>query len=255
MLIENVKLAFLALVANKLRTVLTMLGILIGIAAVITIMIVGDAMNNSVMGSMGEMGANNIEFYLEPKSSGDQEDNSANIREMKAGDYFSQEMLEKVLQKFGSSLQGISLKKGMGSLKYTSGKKYANISLTGENRTAVLQRKLTLLDGRSFNASDYAKGGRVAMVSDRFVENIYAGDNSKALGSTLEVSIGSRYYSYIIIGVYEYTESAGSFSSGTSQWIHSATVFDRGNRSLSVGRYDWHPFWSDLGKGDNEAVK
>ena len=45
---ENILLALAGLKANKMRSFLTMLGIIIGIASVIAIMTVGDAVNNSV---------------------------------------------------------------------------------------------------------------------------------------------------------------------------------------------------------------
>ena len=57
---EKILLALAGLKANKMRSFLTMLGIIIGIASVIAIMTVGDAVNNSVTSSMGDIGANNI---------------------------------------------------------------------------------------------------------------------------------------------------------------------------------------------------
>ena len=50
---ENILLALAGLKANKMRSFLTMLGIIIGIASVIAIMTVGDAVNNSVTSSYG----------------------------------------------------------------------------------------------------------------------------------------------------------------------------------------------------------
>ena len=60
MLIENSKLALASLAANKMRAFLTMLGIIIGIAAVIAIMTVGNSLQQSVKASMASMGVNNI---------------------------------------------------------------------------------------------------------------------------------------------------------------------------------------------------
>ena len=56
MLMENIRLALTGLRANKMRAFLTMLGIIIGIAAVITIMTLGESLTNSFTTSMQNMG-------------------------------------------------------------------------------------------------------------------------------------------------------------------------------------------------------
>ena len=77
MLIENIKLSITGLLANKIRSFLTMLGIIIGIASVIAIMVISDAMIQTTMSSIGDMGANRIEVYIMQKSNDD-----ANAREI-----------------------------------------------------------------------------------------------------------------------------------------------------------------------------
>ncbi len=66
---ENILLAFHSLRANKMRSLLTMLGIIIGIASVIAIMTLGDSISSSVTDSMASMGANNITMGVRHKSS------------------------------------------------------------------------------------------------------------------------------------------------------------------------------------------
>ena len=61
---ENLRLALTSLYTNKTRTLLTMLGIIIGIASVIAIMTVGDSLTLSISDQMKTMGANNIEVIL-----------------------------------------------------------------------------------------------------------------------------------------------------------------------------------------------
>ena len=62
------KIALRALANNKLRAFLTMLGIIIGIAAVIAIETVGNSMTGSVTDSMAGMGASNISVSVVQKS-------------------------------------------------------------------------------------------------------------------------------------------------------------------------------------------
>ncbi len=71
MLWENIKLAFTSLLANKMRALLTMLGIIIGIASVIAIMTVGDSLINYISEEMNSMGANNIMVSIQPRTDDD----------------------------------------------------------------------------------------------------------------------------------------------------------------------------------------
>ena len=68
LILENILLALSGLRANKMRSLLTMLGIIIGIASVIAIMTLGDSISSSVTDSMSSMGANNVTVGLQQKS-------------------------------------------------------------------------------------------------------------------------------------------------------------------------------------------
>ena len=65
---ESVRIAVNALFANKLRSLLTMLGIIIGIASVIAIMTVGNSITTIVNSTMQDLGANNLEMGINQKS-------------------------------------------------------------------------------------------------------------------------------------------------------------------------------------------
>ena len=89
---DNLNIALTELRANRLRTLLTMLGIVIGIASVIAIMTVGNSMNKAVSASMNEMGAGNMSFYVTQKERG----SDVPVREMKARDMADEDMLNDI---------------------------------------------------------------------------------------------------------------------------------------------------------------
>ena len=64
---ENIRMALASLKANKSRALLTMLGIIIGIAAVIAIMTVGNSVTNTVSSSMQSMGVNNVNIMVQSR--------------------------------------------------------------------------------------------------------------------------------------------------------------------------------------------
>ena len=65
-LFENISLAIAGLVSNKMRALLTMLGIIIGIGSVIAITSVGEAMTGMVSSSMESMGVSNVAIKSRP---------------------------------------------------------------------------------------------------------------------------------------------------------------------------------------------
>ena len=224
MFLENVRLALTALKSNKIRTFLTMLGIIIGLAAVIAIMSVGSAMNNKIKNEVGEMGANNISVYLTQKADENGEYDEK-VRDMKEKDYFTNDMMIALEKNFSKDVSGIVLSLEIGGTKITNKKKYANINLYGLNVTAMNQKKLKMVAGRNLGKVDYSSGSNVIIVSDKYVKNLYDGNNEAALGKTVEFEVDGNYYSFTIVGVYEYTESSGGFSAGVSEKDISTGAF------------------------------
>ncbi len=60
---EALVMAWRAMAANKMRTLLTMLGIIIGIASVVSIVVVGDAAKQMVLADIRAIGTNTIDVY------------------------------------------------------------------------------------------------------------------------------------------------------------------------------------------------
>ena len=218
MLVENIKLCVTGLMANKIRTFLTMLGIIIGIAAMIAIMTVSDAMNRSVISSMGSMGADKIEVFLMQKGF-----DGTGSREMKNSDYFTDTMLDGLLERFGSKIKGIALSKEIGSSRIENGKKYAMVSVKGINPVALKSENLSMLSGRTLTQKDEDAASKIALVSDRYVEKILGTEPGAVPGKEIEILIDNKYYTYTIVGVYQYIDRG--MSAGFNQDDISTDVY------------------------------
>ena len=103
MLVENIRMAVTSLLANKSRALLTMLGIIIGIASVIAIMTVGNSLTVSVSTSMQSLGANNITVNITKRDSETVEKENGIIfgelersKTMSESDYITDEMIQNV---------------------------------------------------------------------------------------------------------------------------------------------------------------
>lgn len=219
---ENILLALNGLRANKMRSLLTMLGIIIGIASVIAIMTLGDSISSSVTESMSSMGANNVTIGVSQKSTTEETTASGmtfsmgpRFTQMSEDDYISEEMLDDLQERYTDSIQGFSLEESVGNGTAQSGNSTAYISAIGVNADNLENADLTLLAGRTLTSQDQDEAKKVILVSDLLVEKLFNGDNLSAVGQKLDVLFNNRYYSYTIVGVYEYEES--TFSSSSSE--------------------------------------
>ena len=221
---ENILLALNGLRANKMRSLLTMLGIIIGIASVIAIMTLGDSISSSVTDSMASMGANNITVGVSQKSTSQETTSSGmtfsmgpRFTKMTEDDYISDEMLDSLEKRYGDSIQGFSLTESVGSGTAQLGSLYAYVNATGVNEANLENTDLTLLAGRTLTERDQIEAKKVCLVSDYLVNNLFNGNNMAAVGQTVDVLFNSRYYTYTIVGVYKYEESDMGFSSSSEE--------------------------------------
>lgn len=223
LIFENIGLALTGLKANKMRAALTMLGIIIGIGSVIAIMTVGNSLNMSITTSMQEMGAHNLTVGLKTKSQSEEVNEKGMHfgagfgRSMKEEDYLTDEMITAYREAYPENVQYVSLTTAVGSGTAQDGSLYANVNITGVNDGYLKANELDILSGRSLTEMDQQQGKKVAIVSDKLVDNMFASDLDSAIGQTVDVNINGRYYTYTIVGVYAYEESAMSFSSDSEE--------------------------------------
>lgn len=223
LIFENIKMAFGSLLANKMRALLTMLGIIIGIGSVIAIMTVSSSLTTSISTSFQEMGANNITVGIKQTS----EESEVRSNGMKFGtsnktvttdedDLITDEMIDELKTTYASEIDDISITESVGSGTVEAGSNYANISITGINTGFFSANDVTLLAGRNIKQEDIDGNKKVIMVSDKVVENMFDGDNDSALWNKISVDIDGIYYDYYIVGVYEYEEE-GTISTDTDE--------------------------------------
>ena len=220
MFLENVRLAFSSLLANKMRALLTMLGIIIGIASVIAIMTVGNSLTEQVTDSMSSLGANNINVYLQPKEAETEITEEGYVFETPTdgqvsvldSDLITTEMIKNLCDTYPDDIYAISATDSVGQGQILDGRKYANVSLTGASTGEFIASNIKLEDGRFFSETEMDKGLLVGICSDKTVNNMFGGDIKKALESTVNVYVGDKFYQVAIVGVYKYERNNAMFS-------------------------------------------
>lgn len=220
---ENSKLAIKALFNNKMRSLLTMLGIIIGIGSVIAIMTVSSSLTTSITDTFADMGANNVTVGVQ-KQSEEEETRQNGLKfgvsqrsvTMDEDDRITNAMLQAVKEEYAEEVNSISLEETVGSGTVQQAEASANIRLTGINKDYFNANALTLLAGRYLTEKDVSGNKRVIMVSNKVVENVFDGDIQSALAQSIQVVINNKFYRFYIAGVYQYEEDSASFSSEDS---------------------------------------
>lgn len=215
---ENILVALAGLKANIMRSLLTMLGIIIGIASVIAIMTVGNSITLIVNTTMQDLGANNLEMGVMQKTADSVTTDSGTsygagyVREMTDKDMITQEMLDAFCQEYPDDVKYVLKSENVGDKGVVSkGSKNANVRIVGYNKDQFEFKDNKLITGRQFLNQDFENAKKVCLVTDKLVERIYGGDNEAALGQEIEVNVGGTYHTYYIVGVYEYVQEQFSF--------------------------------------------
>ncbi|RJR21950.1 MAG: FtsX-like permease family protein [Desulfobacteraceae bacterium] len=214
-LIENIALALAALKANKMRAMLTMIGIIIGIASVIAIVSIGNSLTATVTTTMESMGANAIMVSIRERGSnefggGPGSGGSGRLGESVAtpeeSDLLSDEDLETFTARFSDRIDTISLSHGVGSAKVQEGRLYANVSVTGVNDGYAKANNIQLIAGRFITQQDIKAVRKAAVVSDKLINNMFTA-GTDPLGQEVKI-YSDRIETYTIVGVYKYEASA-----------------------------------------------
>ena len=206
LLFENISLALSGLWANKMRALLTMLGIIIGIGSVIGIMTVGSSMQNSVTSSMQSMGANNITVSLTQKSDSDAAQGDW-VRMFRPDSYsdedlFTDAMLEDFRAAYGDDLYALALSETLGQYTIKNAAGSVKVNATGVNNDYQQANDVQITRGRFFTEEDQEKGRQVAVVSDVLCQKLFPGQ--EPIGQSFQVTVGSKVRTFYVVGVYTY---------------------------------------------------
>ena len=203
--------------SNKMRSLLTMLGIIIGIAAVIAIVTVGNSMTGTVTDSMSGMGVSNITLSLTQKNSDSMTGTAQGVTLLHfmdskpdADDLITDQMLDDFTAAFPEEVDHVELTQDVGTAtidKYGDPNTTIRADVSGTNAATLLakEKDTPILAGRWLDDEKDA-GRQVAVVSEKFVEQAIGCSNTEAVGRPFTLTINGFLYTFYINGVYEYTE-------------------------------------------------
>lgn len=244
MILENILLALHSFRANKMRALLTMLGIIIGIASVIGIVTIGDALTTSVSAELSSFGTNVISANVREKSTmsrgvgfvvggpggGGGMGGGVTIRSggprtaPQSGDLISNEMIENLKAAYPDRITGVAVTASGGSGKVQEKNDYANVQVTGTNADYEQAGRITIEQGRYITAEDVKDVRSVCVVSDKLVANMFPGGEDP-VGQTLKLFKTNSIELYTIVGVYKYETMNFGGADNSSDYDVSTTFY------------------------------
>ena len=208
--LEALRMAVRSMVAHKLRTFLTMLGIIIGIASVVSVVALGQGSQQMVLENIASIGTNTINIY---PGSGFGGRDQARIRTLVPSDadaIASQSYADSVTPRVSTNQ----------SILFNSVAVNAQVSGVGVDYFRV--NGSTLSDGASFDATSVDQRGQVAVIDTNAQTAIFThGENP--IGQVIVVgNVPVR-----VVGVVAVTSTFGPGSSNPSIYLPYTTVMDR----------------------------
>lgn len=195
------KIALRALSNNKMRAFLTMLGIIIGVASVITMIAIGQGSKKSIQEQISEMGSNIIMIHPGGDRRGGVRLDASEMQTLKLEDY--QALREECIY-----LSGISPNVSASGQLISGNNNYPS-SISGVGMDYLSIRQLNIEDGEMFTAADIQSSAKVCIIGKTIVDNLFP-NGKEPIGQVIRFN----QVPFRVIGV---LESKGYNSMGQDQ--------------------------------------
>ena len=193
LIFDLLKMALRSLIANKLRTFLTALGIIIGVASVISMISIGEGARQETLSTISKFGTNLISVRPGEKKS----------RHVRSGTVETLTLEDaRAIEQNISGITGVAAQVYQGAqLKYGNRNGSSTVRGTGKDYARLANYEMD--KGRFFNQQEVNSSRRVVVLGATVVKNLF--ENTDPVGKTLKVG-GDNY---LVIGT---TVSKGALS-------------------------------------------
>ena len=196
---ESFLMAWASLIANKLRSLLTMLGIIIGVAAVIALVSIGNGVKQDIEDSISSLGSNLLVVLTGAPRTPGARSSQGSMKSLKISDYEAIAKLEGV--KAASPMTN-------GSYVVIYQNKNWTTSVAGVNSNFQDVNNWTMTSGRFFSDKNVQNRERVAVVGETVVKNLFTDEDP--VGKEIRV----KNIPFRVIGV---LKSKGNGTMGNDQ--------------------------------------
>ncbi|GLB50472.1 ABC transporter permease [Neptunitalea lumnitzerae] len=168
-ILNLLKTAWKAILLNKVRTLLTMLGIIIGVASVIAMLAIGEGSKQSIRTQISSMGSNMINIRPGADMRGGVRLDASEMQSLKLEDY-------NALKTEASLITNVSPQvSGSGQVIY--GANNWPTSIYGVSPSYIEIKKLDIVNGSMFTQSEVNSFAKVAVIGQTIVENLFPNED------------------------------------------------------------------------------
>lgn len=164
-ILNLIRLAIKALQRNKLRAFLTMLGIIIGVAAVIAMMAIGQGSKESIRSSLSGMGSNMITIFPQSNLEGGPRMGGSSFQSLTMKDVYA-------IKKKATKIDGISPVVTSSGQVVNGGKNWPT-QIIGVSQDYLHIRQFALKDGVNFTDKDILTSAKVCLLGQTVIDNIF----------------------------------------------------------------------------------
>ncbi len=234
-LYETLRTAFVATAANKLRAALTILGILVGVAAVIGMVSVGEGASAAIANTLQGLGTNLVLVSPGGVSTGIVRGALGGATTLTLDDVSA-------LQAAGAVPDAAAIEPEMtGRAQIIVGGTNTNTTVTGTTPAYLTVRNWTVADGAFFSAADVSSAAPVAVIGATTASNLFNGGSAVGQYINLNFTAGGRNapvrtVRLQVVGVFASKGTAGGFFNQDDQVVVPVTtaaqrIFGRTNVS------------------------
>ncbi|MBO8455809.1 MAG: ABC transporter permease [Bacteroidetes bacterium] len=173
------KISLKALANNKMRAFLTMLGIIIGVAAVITMIALGQGAKQNIQSEISGMGSNMIMIHPGGERRGGVRLDPTEMQTLKESDYLA-------LRKESLFLAGISPNVSCSGQLISGNNNYPS-SVSGVGTDYISIRQLNVESGEMFDETDIRQSAKVCVIGKTIVDNLFP-DGSDPIGKIIRLN-------------------------------------------------------------------
>lgn len=160
------KIAMRAIAANKLRSFLTMLGIIIGVASVIAMMAIGQGSKKSIQANIAEMGSNMIMIRPgQDKGPGGAQQDASDMQTLKLKDYETLKEQAKYLSAISPSVNS--------SGQFINGNNNTPSTIYGISPDYMQIRQQKVKDGEMFTDEEVRSSAKVCVIGKTVADNLF----------------------------------------------------------------------------------
>ncbi len=228
-LLEGLRLGFNGLNANRLRSGLTMLGILIGVAAVILLVAVGNGASRSVQNSIEGLGSNLIIVFPGSVQSGGVRQGFA------TGASLTMRDVNAINNPVAAPDVAVAIPSVGGRVQLTYANQNWNTSLAGTTERFPEVRNYPVASGQFFTATDVRSQARVAVLGPTVVQSLFGSDDP--IGKSIKVN----RQTFRVIGTFESKGASGFLNQDdlvalpiTSAWAYLLGGSNRNVQTIYV---------------------